>query len=190
MLCHHRSVRSTNLAILTVPGWHGSGPGHWQSIWERKYPEIRRVEQKDWNRPRRCDWVQAIDDAINVAAQPVILVAHSLGCIAVACWAEASSLKCRKVAAALLVAPPDLACATKYTEPLRDFAPMPQAALHFRSLLISSENDPYMTVDAARQLAGQWGSDFINAGRVGHINRDAGFGEWPDGELYLQRLLR
>ena len=30
-------------AILIVPGWSGSGPSHWQTIWEREHPEYRRV---------------------------------------------------------------------------------------------------------------------------------------------------
>jgi uncharacterized protein len=174
--------------FLIVPGWQGSGPGHWQSIWERKNREFRRVEQSDWHNPRRSDWIRAIHNAIQLESKPVIVVAHSLGCIAVALWAERANGAAQRVAGALLVAPPDLKQRTKLTEPLRDFAPMPQSSLPFPSLLIASENDPYMASPAARSLAAQWGSYFINAGPVGHINCASGFGDWPEGETYLTDL--
>ncbi|MGD7478422.1 alpha/beta hydrolase, partial [Ralstonia pseudosolanacearum] len=39
------------VAMLTVPGLYGSGPGHWQSRWEERFPDWRRVEQDDWSTP-------------------------------------------------------------------------------------------------------------------------------------------
>ena len=42
-------------SILTLPGWQGSSPEHWQSRWERRYGYVR-VEQHDWQRPLRGDW--------------------------------------------------------------------------------------------------------------------------------------
>ena len=38
--------------VLTLPGWQGSGPEHWQSRWEALHGFIR-VEQHDWMRPLR-----------------------------------------------------------------------------------------------------------------------------------------
>jgi predicted alpha/beta hydrolase family esterase len=109
--------------FLIVPGWQGSGPGHWQSIWERKNRKFRRVEQSDWHNPRRSDWIGAIQNAIQTESKPIIVVAHSLGCIAVALWAEQANSAAQHVAGALLVAPPDFNQRTKLTEPLHDFAP-------------------------------------------------------------------
>ena len=31
-----------NCTVLILPGWLGSGPGHWQSLWQEKY-EIGRA---------------------------------------------------------------------------------------------------------------------------------------------------
>ena len=47
--------------VLSVPGCQNSGPEHWQSLWERRYPEYRRVQQRDCERPRRADWVAGLD---------------------------------------------------------------------------------------------------------------------------------
>ena len=38
------------MRVLTVPGWSGSGPGHWQTIWERKNGH-ERLSQRDWQNP-------------------------------------------------------------------------------------------------------------------------------------------
>ena len=42
-------MRSTDAALLIVPGWQGSGPDHWQSRWERSLSTARRVQQADWD---------------------------------------------------------------------------------------------------------------------------------------------
>ncbi len=74
--------------ILTVPGLGGSGPSHWQTLWESARPDTVRVELGMWNTPHRNAWVTKLDQAIRQAQAPVILAAHSLGCLAVAWWAE------------------------------------------------------------------------------------------------------
>ena len=70
-----------------VPGWQGSPEDHWQSHWQNSLPNSARVEQADWLTPRREDWVAALAEAIAADSTPVILIAHSLGCITVAHWA-------------------------------------------------------------------------------------------------------
>jgi uncharacterized protein len=87
------------------------------------------------------------------------------------------------------VAPPDLDSASSLTDPFRNFVPMPRGALPFRATFVASEDDPYMSLPAAQSLARNWGSRFVNAGRVGHINCAAGFGHWQQGEEYLAELL-
>src|ERR1700741_4037488 len=90
--------------VLTVPGISSSGPGHWQTLWERQYPAVRRIEQRDWERPVAAQWIAAIDAAVRAQPAPPVLVAHSLGCLAAAMWAAASDAPLR---ALLLVALPD-----------------------------------------------------------------------------------
>jgi pimeloyl-ACP methyl ester carboxylesterase len=91
--------------ILLVPGLWNSGPEHWQSYWERERADCRRVEQSDWDTPRRLDWVETLDRAIAGAARDVVIAAHSLGCATVAHWAAAAGERTReKVRGALLVA--------------------------------------------------------------------------------------
>jgi len=32
--------------VLILPGWHGSGPQHWQTLWQQRHG-YRRIEQHD-----------------------------------------------------------------------------------------------------------------------------------------------
>jgi predicted alpha/beta hydrolase family esterase len=172
--------------ILIVPGLGGSGPHHWQTYLERSFPGASRVHQENWDWPDRALWTGRLTAAIE-ASPGAVLVAHSLGCALVA-----HAVAVRRdlpVAAALLVAPADVDREHGASDRLRDFAPMPCAPLPFRSILVASSNDPYMTLTRARTLAHDWSAEFVDSGAVGHINVDSGFGPWPDGEHLLQRLI-
>jgi predicted alpha/beta hydrolase family esterase len=173
--------------VLTLPGWENSGPGHWQSLWERADPRrFRRVQQRDWDAPVLDDWVHALDTAIAAQPAPIVLAAHSLGCIAVAHWAARFE---RPVAGALLVAPADVE-REDTPGPIRCFAPVLLQTLPFRTLLVASSNDEYLSMDRAEHFARCWGSELVRAGPAGHLNTAAGFGPWPQGERLLEALCR
>jgi predicted alpha/beta hydrolase family esterase len=91
---------------LTVPGVTNSSPQHWQSLWEKEFPErFRRIEQKEWNTPVCADWINEIEEKVQKAnPETVVLVAHSLGCTAVAHWANKFGTK---IKGAFLVSPSD-----------------------------------------------------------------------------------
>ena len=173
--------------ILIVPGLGGSGPEHWQSHWERSYPQAQRVEQADWNRPVRADWLSRLTQALR-DAPGAILVGHSLGCALIAhlAWRRPDLA----IGGALLVAPADVDDDDRVPRDVRDFAPMPLARLPFRAAVVASTNDPYMGLERARTLAKAWGTRFVNAGACGHINIAAGFGPWPAGEALLADFMR
>jgi len=176
--------------ILLVPGLGNSGPRHWQSHWEAKVPDAKRVELGMWDDPHRNTWVNQINLAVHRAGRPVILVAHSLGCLAVAWWAEYEQPGlANPVVGALLVAPPD-AERDGVDERIARFASAPRRALPFPSFLAASENDPYASLRAARGLASDWGSTFAYAGSVGHINAESRIGDWDFGLLLLGQLVR
>ena len=65
-------------AIVIVPGWRDSGPGHWQSLWAEQLPGAVRVSQDDWLFPSRAAWVASIAASVLAQPGPVVLVAHSL----------------------------------------------------------------------------------------------------------------
>jgi predicted alpha/beta hydrolase family esterase len=170
--------------VLILPGWHGSGPGHWQTLWEHDRPELRRVEQASWDEPVLGDWAETLERAVRAAPSPVLLVAHSLGCALVAHWARAGSV--HRVAGALLVAPADLDDPSLGTP--RSFSPLPLERLPFPSWVVGSRNDPYATFARAGQLARAWGAQLLDAGKSGHINVESGHGPWERGATLLAAL--
>lgn len=171
----------TSTSIIIVPGWRDSGPGHWQTLWAERLPQARRVVQDDWHTPTRSAWVARLEETVLAQPGPVVIVAHSLGCITTAHMKPEAAARVR---GALLVAPAD----PERRAVLSDFAPVPYAALPYRSILVASSNDPYCPIRLAGAYARAWGSEFVRLQNAGHINVDSGHGEWPLGRALLQSL--
>ena len=133
--------------VLTIPGLGNSGSEHWQTHWERERNDCHRVDLGDWEKPHRNTWVNKLNLAIIRADRPVVLVAHSLGCLTVAWWARYEQPgPAGPVIGALLVAPPEVDF-FPIDERLAKFAPTPEEPLPFPSILVASRNDPYMEAD-------------------------------------------
>ncbi len=179
---------NTTVRYLVLPGWHGSPADHWQSHWLRCLPNAQRVVQDNWVQPQREAWVATLERYVLASDTPVILIAHSLGCITIAHWAkQASSRALALVQGALLVAPADverLDCPAA----LQGFAPLPQQVLPFASLLIGSDTDPAASAHRALALAQQWGAEATILAEAGHINVSSGHHRWEQGFAQLYRL--
>ena len=172
--------------VLLIPGLHDSGPRHWQSLWHAAHPEYRRVVQREWAAPDRAEWVATLDLYVAGMDGPVVLVAHSLACITVAHWARSHGTA--KVSGALLVAPSDVE--TDFFPPgTTGFAPVPLEHLPFPSTCVASTDDEYTSLERSRRFAEAWGSRLVVVERAGHINTDAGFGPWPEGEALLASMM-
>ena len=171
--------------ILIAPGFGNSGEGHWQTFWQDEHKEFVRVEQKNWFQPVADEWADAIEQYVRNASGEVVVVAHSLGCLALAHWAQKTDLN---IKGALLVAPPD-ANDVKLKDVVKGFSPLPLTKLPFKSIVLASTSDEYNPIDRAELFARSWGSDFVNIGDKGHINARSGIGDWPEGKQYLYQLL-
>jgi len=173
------------VSVVIVPGWRNSGPGHWQSLWAARIAGAVRVEQEDWLQPHRSPWVASVEEAIAAAPHPVILVAHSLGCIAsVHAVEQLRSKPAGSIAGALFVAPAD----PERRALFEDFTPVPANPLPFASIVAASSNDPYCPIRMASAYAKSWGSTFVRVPSAGHINVESGHGEWPLGWALLGAL--
>jgi predicted alpha/beta hydrolase family esterase len=177
-----------SVTTLILPGLGNSGPGHWQSYWERQDPTCRRVLQTEWDAPRCADWVAGLDAAVAAEPVPVVLVAHSSACALVAHWARGAApgaVAC--VRGALLVAPSDPE-GPHYPAGPTGFGPVPLERLAFPSVVVASADDVYVSPELARAYADAWGSHFVDVGPAGHINAASGLGAWPAGYALLQGL--
>lgn len=175
---------SQPIHVLIIPGWNNSGPAHWQSRWESYLPNASRVNQSNWTSPVRKSWVDTLEKHVQRISGPVVLVAHSLGCITVAHWAANHDTS--KVVGAMLVAPADVE-RPNAPECLKNFAPIPRQRLPFEAFLVASDNDPYCRSGRALELASDWRTDYLLLKNAGHINADTPLGLWSDGLDILSR---
>ncbi|MBM3117514.1 RBBP9/YdeN family alpha/beta hydrolase [Jeongeupia naejangsanensis] len=174
-------------SIVVVPGWHDSGPTHWQSRWCARYRGFDRVVQQNWDVPSARDWVAGLERTVAQAPGRVIIVAHSLGCVTLGHWAVLSQHASR-VASALLVAPADVAREDAPAS-FSTFLPLPAAKLPFVSAVIASDNDPVCSSGRSMTLARDWGSRCVVLSGLGHINADSDLDDWPLGLKLLSQLV-
>lgn len=171
--------------VMLLPGWLNSDPDHWQSRWERQFGYLR-VEQADWQWPRRGDWMARLDEVLLESPEPAVLVAHSLGCQLVAAWAE-HSRQLARVRGALLVAPPDTE-AGHMPPQLHNWRPIRRPRLPFPAIAVISSDDPFCAPERGTQMAADWGAELVMIGPRGHINSESGLADWPEGQALLSQL--
>jgi predicted alpha/beta hydrolase family esterase len=181
--------------VLIVPGLRDHVAEHWQTLLHAELEGSHAVEPLRENGLSCPARVEAIEQAIARIDGPVILVAHSAGCLMTVHWARTHrATAVERIRGALLVTPPDL-CATwpdKYPSPQslagHGWSPMPRDPLPFPTLVAASSNDPLASLDAVRDMAAAWDARLVELGEVGHMNPASGFGPWPVAETLIDRL--
>ena len=171
--------------VLLLPGWHNSGPEHWQTHWEQQHG-FTRVVQHDWDFPLRGDWMAQLESVVQ-AHEQVVLVAHSLGCILATAWAQHTH-NSHRVNGALLVAPADVE-RPEMQHMLHSWSPIVRARLPFQSIVVASRNDVHCSFLRASRLALDWGARLVDVGNAGHINAESQLSDWPAGLRLLDELL-
>jgi uncharacterized protein len=166
------------MAYVIVPGINGSDASHWQSHWESDLgTAARRIAPTSWDAPHLDDWLEAITQ---VASPGAVLVAHSLGCLAVASWLAVHP---GAASGAFLVAPPDPASPAFPTEAVG--FDRGAGELGVPTLMVTSSDDPYSSQAASRSVAADWRATLIEIGALGHVNAASGIGDWPEGRRLL-----
>jgi predicted alpha/beta hydrolase family esterase len=179
--------------VLIVPGLRDPVPQHWQTLLAQELPQARSVPAMGRTDLDCGARVRALEAAVAAIDGPVLLVAHSGGCIMVAHWA-AQTRRGPQVHAALLATPPD------FDRPMPEgypsmvdleaagWFPVPQGPLPFPSLVLTSDDDPLGERARVEALARGWGSRLLNLGLVGHLNPASGFGPWPRARQLVAAL--
>ena len=182
--------------VLIVPGLRDAVAEHWQTLLEaqlraagRPVAAVPPLGRDDVDCHTR---VAAIERAAQAVSGPVVIVAHSGGCVMLAHWAQRTQ---RPVQAALLATPPD------FDQPMPDgypkvaalraggWLPVPRTPLPVPSVVAASRNDPLASYDRVVALANDWGSRLVDLGAVGHLNPASGYGEWPQALSLIDTLL-
>jgi predicted alpha/beta hydrolase family esterase len=59
--------------------------------------------------------------------------------------------------------------------------------LPFPSMLLASRDDHRVSFERARSFAHAWGSIFVDAGSLGHMDKELGL--WPQGPVWLGQFI-
>jgi len=185
--------RTPEPTILMVPGIRDAMPDHWQTLLEGKLPGSKCVPRMEQDKLSCPAWVALLDQSLSQIEGPVVLVAHSAGCVIVAHWVQRHR---REIKGALLATPPDFESPLPAGYPTHQvlqqngWLPTPRARLPFPSIVAASTNDPLARLERVEALAKAWGSQCVNLGDVGHLNPAAGYGPWPQAEEFIRELAR
>jgi len=181
--------------VLIVPGLRDAVDAHWQTLLaldleaqRRKVRTVPPMGRTDLDCAAR---VAAIERAAQAITGPIVLVAHSGGCVMVAHWARQTK---RSVHGALLATPPDFERPMPEGYPTVDalaasgWLPVPREPLPFPSVVAASRDDPLGRFERVAELAGDWGSRFVDLGLVGHLNPASGYGRWGRAEQLIDEI--
>ena len=177
--------------VLIVPGLRDHVDQHWQTLLAAQLTRVRTVPAMGRETLDVASRVAAIEREAQAIDGPIMIVAHSGGCITVAHWAQQTK---RPVQGALLAAPPDFEQPMPAGYPtlaqLGDagWLPVPRQPLPFRSIVAFSRNDPLGDAVRVVELARDWGSRLVDLGEVGHLNPASGFGPWPRAHHFIEEL--
>ena len=186
---------ATEPTLLVVPGLRDAVAQHWQTLLEarlraagRPVASVLPMGREDLSCAAR---VAEIERAAQAIEGPLVIVAHSGGCVMVAHWA----LKTRRaVRGALLATPPD------FEKPLPagyptvaalgagGWLPVPRRRLPFRAIVAASRDDALASFARVVGLANDWGAELEDLGYVGHLNPASGYGQWAGADPLIARL--
>ncbi|MFF5715047.1 RBBP9/YdeN family alpha/beta hydrolase [Streptomyces sp. NPDC012756] len=186
---------TTRPTVVIVPGMRDHVEDHWQTLLARRLTETGRtvctVPPLAGNRLSRDAHVAKLVEVIARTTGPLLLVAHSAGCLTTVQWARRHNADVR---GALLATPPD------FDTPLPDgyptpgeleksgWAPVSRGPLPFPSIVAASSTDPLGSLERVAALARDWGSRLVELGDVGHLNPASGHGPWPGAEEFVEAL--
>lgn len=168
--------------VLIVPGLRDAVADHWQTLLEARLAPVRSVPPMGRADLDCAARVAAIERAAQAIEGPIVIVAHSGGCVMVAHWARHTQ---RAVQGALLATPPDFETSMPAGYPTLaqlhagGWLPLPRQRLPFRSVVAASRDDPLGRYERVAALAADWGSSLVDLGAVGHLNPASGYGPWP-----------
>jgi uncharacterized protein len=181
----HRPTRRVPTVI--VPGWQGSGPGHWQVLLaEALRADGRQVHQPplpDADTPSLPAWLATL--RATLASLPDAgfdVVCHSLGGVL---WLHhaAHPSATPSPARVALVSPPSPDRSLAPAE-FQAFLPPPMDVDAIRkaaggTVLVASDDDPYCPEGAAIAYGRALKLPVTVIPGAGHLNVESGYGPWP-----------
>jgi len=173
--------------VLFLHGWGGSDDPHWQA-WAagelaKDYGMVTFPLLDNPHFPTKKRWMKQFKTLLQ-EFKPDTVVCHSL---ANTTWFHlCNEAEITPVKRLLLVAPPKL---DLELDTIKSFFPVttPQDLFASEVMMVTSDNDPYMSQREAETLQQELGIEMKVLSDAGHINADSGYGAWPWVLKWLKR---
>ena len=164
--------------VLILHGWGGSDAPHWQaelaSEIAKDYGTVSFPLLDSCHFPSKNRWVKQVNQLL-IDFKPDTVVCHSL---ANNLWMwiceEEGMLEIDRL---FMVSVPSLH--TKENTIKAFFpCPLPQNIYAKKVHMIVSDDDPWVKIEEAKNLASHFNATFTTLENAGHINADSGYGKW------------
>lgn len=176
-----------NKKVLILHGWGGSPYPHWQawcaSELIKKNYTVSFPLLPDEDKPNFNTWINFLEKEFN-HFKPDIVICHSVANILWFHFVKKFNIK--NIQKLMLVAPVSQNCKI---EELKTFFPYPivEDLKANEIIMVSSTNDPYITIDEAIDLQSKLNIGLKILDDAGHINADSGYGELKCAIDWIQR---
>lgn len=176
------------MKTLILHGWGGSDAPHWQAELAceiaKNYGTVSFPLLDNCHFPSKNRWLKQVK-ALLEDFKPDTVVCHSL---ANTLWFWLCEEDIIPVKRLFMVSPPSL---TTEVDTIKTFFPckLPQKLCAKEVQMIVSDNDPYIKVEEAQQMASHYDIPLTIIRDAGHINADSGYGKWKFIEkLVMEKL--
>ncbi len=154
---------------FNIPGLRNSGEYHWQTLWEKQYPnDFIRIEQDNWEEPDCATWINRLEEVLSHHnLEEAILIGHSVGCATIVNWFGKFQ---HRIKGAILVAPSDVERGD-YPKYITGFIPLHLKPLPFKTIVVASTDDEVVDFERAEYFANIWGSELVEIENGGHLEK-------------------
>ena len=163
--------------VLILHGWGGSDAPHWQAELAaeiaKNYGTVSFPLLDNCHFPSKNRWVKQVKNILQ-EFKPDTVVCHSL---ANTLWFWLCKEEIESVQRLFMVSPPSL---TTTEATIKTFFPceVPET-LHAKEVhMIVSDNDPWVEMQEAKEIATHFDIPFTVIKNGGHINEESGYGKW------------
>ncbi len=164
--------------VLILHGWGGSDAPHWQaelaSEIAKNYGTVSFPLLDNCHFPSKNRWMKQVKQILK-EFKPTTVVCHSLANTLWFWLCQEDDM--RHIQRLFMVSPPSLKTEEKT---IKSFFPceMPVNIYAQEIHLIVSDDDPWVKVDEAKDIASHFNAKITILEKAGHINADSGYGKW------------
>lgn len=164
--------------VLILHGWGGSDIPHWQAILAaeiaQNYGTVSFPLLDNCHFPTKNKWIKQVKQIL-IDFNPSIVVCHSLANNLWMWLCEEDGML--EVERLFMVSLPSLQTQEKTIKTFFP-CPLPKNIYAKEVHMLVSNNDPWVKVEEAKELAIHFNSRLTILNNAGHINTDSGYGKW------------